>query len=112
MSAKSMLIAALIASATTSVLAQSKNVINIVGTIEKVDTVSISVKSEESGAVESFKLAPNFLVLQNRTATLADIKPNDFIASAAVYGADGKLHSTELRIFPDARRGRRPTADE
>ena len=54
---------------------------------------------------ESFQLAPNFLVLQNKTATLADIKPNDFVASAAVRGVDGKLHSTELRIFPDAMRG-------
>ena len=45
------------------------------------------------------------LVLQNKPATLADIKPNDFIASAAVLGADHKLHSTELRIFPDAMRG-------
>ena len=37
--------------------------------------------------------------------TLADIKPNDFIASAAVRKEDGKLHSTELRIFPEAMRG-------
>ena len=54
---------------------------------------------------EGFQLAPNLLVLQNKTATLADIKPNDFVASAAVRGVDGKLHSTELRIFPDAMRG-------
>lgn len=105
MNFKSILFAALIASAATSALAQSNNVINILGTIDKVDTTSIAVKDDESGMLESFKLAPNFLVLQNKTATLADIKPNDFIASAAVRGVDGKLHSTELRIFPDAMRG-------
>ena len=55
--------------------------------------------------MESFKLAPNVLVVQNKTATLADVNPNDFVASAAVRGVDGKLHSTELRIFPEAMRG-------
>src|SRR5262249_34837432 len=28
-----------------------------------------------------------------------------FVASAAARGTDGQLHSTELRIFPDAMRG-------
>jgi hypothetical protein len=105
MSAKSMLFAALIASVATSAQAQSNSVINIVGTVQKVDANSISVKSDDGGAVESFKLAPNLLVLQNKMATLTDIKPNDFVASAAVRESDGKLHSTELRIFPDAMRG-------
>ena len=105
MSAKSLLFATLIASAATSVQAQSNNVINILGTVEKIDPTSISVKNDEDGALEGFKLGPDLLVLQNKTATLADIRPNDFVASAAVRGVDGKLHSTELRIFPDAMRG-------
>ena len=36
---------------------------------------------------------------------LSDIKPGDFVASAAMRGRDGKLHSQELRIFPEALRG-------
>jgi hypothetical protein len=51
------------------------------------------------------KLTPNYVVVRNSPATLADIKPNDFVASAATRGADGKLHSTELRVFPEAMRG-------
>ena len=105
MSAKSVIFAALIASAAPSVLAQNNDIINILGTVEKIDATTISVKNDESGVAESFQLAPNLLVLQNKTATLADIKPNDFVASTAVRGVDGKLHSTELRIFPDAMRG-------
>lgn len=105
MNAKSMLLGTVMALAVAPTLAQSGNVINIFGTVGKVDTTWISVKNNEGGAVESFKLAPDLLVLQNKPATLADIKPNDFIASAAVLGADHKLHSTELRIFPDAMRG-------
>ena len=68
------------------------------------------------GTVETMMLAPNLLVAQNKPAQLTDIKPNDFVASAAVRKADGKLHSTELRIFPEAMRGmgegQRPMNDE
>jgi hypothetical protein len=106
MSARTLIFAALIASAASSVRAQNNDIINILGTVEKVDATSISVKNDESGVAQSFQLAPgNLLVLRNKTAILADIKPNDFVASAAVRGVDGKLHSTELRIFPDAMRG-------
>jgi hypothetical protein len=98
-------VATVIASAAFSAMAQNSNVINVLGTVERIDATSISMKDDESGVVESFKLAPNVLVVQNKTAALADVKPNDFVASAAVRGVDGKLHSTELRIFPDAMRG-------
>jgi hypothetical protein len=97
--------ATVIASAAISAMAQNSNVINVLGTVERIDATSISLKDDESGVVESFKLAPNVLVVQNKTATLADVNPNDFVASAAVRGVDGKLHSTELRIFPEAMRG-------
>ena len=36
---------------------------------------------------------------------LADIKPGDFVGSAAVKGRDGKLHAQEVHIFPEAMRG-------
>jgi hypothetical protein len=99
MCAKSMLLAVLIASsAAAAVQAQSNNVINVFGIVEKIDATSIFVKSDEGEAVESFRLAPNLLVVHGKQATLADIRPNDFVASAAVRGTDGKLHSTELRI--------------
>ena len=88
-----------------SAMAQNPNAIAFNGTVNSIDASSISLTSEAGGATDSFRLAPNLLVIQNRPATLADIKPNDFIASAAVRKADGKLHSTELRIFPDALRG-------
>ena len=99
------LLAALMALAATPALAQGNNPINLLGTVEKIDATSISVQSDQGGAVETFRLAPNLLVVETRTATLADIRPNDFVASAAMRGTDGKLHSTELRIFPDAMRG-------
>jgi hypothetical protein len=105
MKAKATLMGALITLVVAPALAQSNDLINISGTVDRVDATSIAVKIDEGGTVETFRLAPNLLVLQNRTATLADIRPNDFVASAAVLGSDRKLHSTELRIFPDAMRG-------
>jgi len=74
------------------------------GTVEAFDAGSITVKGE-AGAPETFKLAPNLIAVQNKPATLNDIKANDFVASAAVRKEDGKLYSTELRIFPDIMRG-------
>jgi hypothetical protein len=39
--------------------------------------------------------------------SLADIKPGDFVGSAAVEGKDGKLHAQEVHIFPESMRGMR-----
>jgi hypothetical protein len=74
------------------------------GTVEAFDGKSLTLKGED-GKSNSFAVAPNFAVFNNKKATVADIKPGDFVASAAVKGTDGKLHSTEVRIFPEAMRG-------
>jgi hypothetical protein len=95
---------ALLALLSGPVLAQAPNAVAVAGTVTAVEGGSIVVKSDD-GKTETVKLAPNFVVVRNTPATLADIKPNDFVASAALRGADGKLHSTELRIFPEAMRG-------
>lgn len=85
--------------------AQSPNTFAFNGTVNSIDGSNLSVTSEEGGAPEILLLGTHWVVLKNMPASLADIKANDFIASAAVRKADGKLHSTELRIFPDAMRG-------
>lgn len=105
MNAKTMLLIVFGLSIAVPALGQSSNAVVVSGTVEKIDTGSIAVRNKFGDAVDSFKLAPNVLVVQNRPATLADIRPNDFVASAAIREADGKLHSTELRIFPDTMRG-------
>jgi hypothetical protein len=90
------------------------NAVRIAGTVQSLAADSIVVKTND-GKTETLKLAPNLTVLQNKKASVKDIKNNDFVASAAIKGADGKLHSTELRIFPEALRGlgegQRPMAD-
>ena len=99
-----MLLGAFMALIAVPAFAQN-NAINVFGTVEKVDATSISVKNNEGGAVETFKIVPNVQYIQQANATLADIKSNDFVASAAVRKEDGKLHSTELRIFSEKMRG-------
>lgn len=96
--------AALLFSGSAFAQSPAPNAINLFGGLTSIDAGSITIETE-SGPTESFRLAPNLLVLQNRRVTLSDIKPGEFIASAAMRGPDGKLHSTELRIFPEAYRG-------
>ena len=78
--------------------------VNINGLVEKADATTLVVNADDA-SVQTLKLAPKVLILQSRSVTLADIKPNDYVASAAVKKEDGKLHSTEVRIFPEALRG-------
>jgi hypothetical protein len=98
------LVLSLLASAISPALAQRAG-LNLFGTVERIDGGKLVIKTE-AGETREFALDPKVLVLKNSPTTLADIRPNDFIASAAMRAPDGKLHSTEVRIFPDAMRGR------
>ncbi len=101
----SLLIGSFVALLAVPAMAQGNNAINVFGTVEKMDATSISVKNDDGGQVQTYKPAPNVLYIQQSRARLTDIKSNDFVASAAVRKDDGKLHSTELRIFSEKMRG-------
>jgi hypothetical protein len=101
---KSLLIGSFVALLAVPAMAQGNNAIDVRGTVDKFDANSISVKTDE-GQVETVKIAPSAIYIQQSPAKLSDIKNNDFVASAAVRKEDGKLHSTELRIFSDKMRG-------
>ena len=105
MRSQSLLLGSFIALLAVPAMAQGNNAINVFGTVDKFDATSISVKGDDGGQVQTFKLAPNVLYIQQSAAKLTDIKSNDFVASAAVRKDDGKLHSTELRIFSEKMRG-------
>lgn len=72
--------------------------------IETIDSNSIVFREEVDG-VASVALDAKTVIYTSEPSSLNDISPGDFVASAAVKQADGKLHSTELRIFPDALHG-------
>ena len=102
---KALILGSVLALLAGPALAQGNNAVNVFGVIDKFDATSIVVKNDDGGATETYKLAPNVLYIKQAPAKLSDIKNNDFVASAAVRQADGKLHSTELRIFSEKMRG-------
>ena len=74
------------------------------GTVEKLDGQALAVKSRD-GQQLTIALAPNVIVAYLVKKSLADIKAGDFVATTSTKGTDGKNHSVELRIFPEAMRG-------
>jgi len=102
---KALMLGSILALLAGPAFAQGNNAINVFGVVDKFDATSIVVKNDDGGAMETYKLAPNVLYIKQSPAKLSDIKSNDFVASAAVRQADGKLHSTELRIFSEKMRG-------
>jgi hypothetical protein len=79
---------------------------NITGTIVSFDGTTLAIKADADGAVTSAALAPNATITTSQKVKLSDIKPNEFVATGGTLGADGKIHSNEIRIFPEANRGR------
>jgi hypothetical protein len=76
----------------------------ILGTVVSFNGQILSVKSPDSQTV-SISIPADLKVMANAKATLADIKPGDFVGSAADKGPDGKLHAEEVHIFPESMRG-------
>jgi hypothetical protein len=97
-----LVVAALFAAMPT--LAQADDSVRLRGTIVSLADDALVVKTSE-GVTTKFKLADDVLITENEPSDVAAIKPGDFVASAAVRGDDGNLHSTDLRIFPEALRG-------
>ena len=75
----------------------------VAGTIERLEGRTLFVRtSEGSGAIA---LPPELRITNNRKVSLTDIGPNVFIGTTAVLKSDGKLHATEVHIFPESMRG-------
>lgn len=74
------------------------------GTIESVAGNVMSVKGSD-GAIVAVQLTDQTGVSAHAKRMLADIKPGDFVGSAAVPGEGGKLVAQEVHIFPEALRG-------
>jgi Domain of unknown function (DUF5666) len=85
-----------------SVAAQTPRPIS--GTLVSFDGSTLVVKP--SGAAQAtIRVPPEVKVGAVAERKLEDIKPGDFVGSAAVRGPDGKLRAQEVHIFPDAMRG-------
>jgi hypothetical protein len=78
--------------------------IRIRGIVTSFNAPALVVTTEEGDTV-SITVPADLRIMANAKATLADIRPGDFVGSAADKGADGKLRAEEVHIFPDAMRG-------
>jgi hypothetical protein len=88
----------------TAAVAQTNPTVRLRGTIENVDGNVLSIKSREGQNV-TLKLDDNYSASVVIKASLADIKPNSFIGTAAMPIPDGTLKAIEVHIFPEAMRG-------
>lgn len=84
--------------------AQQTAPLRVHGTIDSFDGQVLTVKSDD-GKTLRITIPAELPIRANAKATLADIKPGDFVGSAADKGPDGKLHAEEVHIFPEAMRG-------
>jgi hypothetical protein len=97
-----LLIMALVFAGGASAQAQPPRPIS--GTIVSFDGTTIVVRPS-SGKEITVQVPADVKVGAVAEHKLEDIKPGDFVGSAAVQGSDGKLHAQEVHIFPEAMRG-------
>ena len=97
------LTAALIAASCTIASAQPAPTVRVKGTIEKVDGNTLTLKTGDGEA--KLMLAGNAQVVAVVKASMADIKENTFLGSAAMPQPDGTQKALEVHIFPEAMRG-------
>jgi hypothetical protein len=74
------------------------------GIIASFDGTTLVVQTPD-GKTTSVAVPADVRINANGKAKLSDIKPGDFVGSAADKGLDGKLHAEEVHIFPEAMRG-------
>lgn len=98
-----MLLAAALAMAAPA-WAQSGAPQRVVGTVDGLDGQTLTVR-QPNGTDQAVEIPPGTRIGALVNRKLSDIKPGDFVGSAAVRGRDGKLHAQEVHIFPEALRG-------
>ena len=89
---------------TVPAMAQNPTTVRVAGTLDKVDGATLTIKRKD-GETNTVTMADNAAIYGVERRTVADIRPNDFVASGGVKGTDGQIHAVEVRIFPPSLRG-------
>jgi len=74
------------------------------GTIESVDAATITLK-ERGGETVVLQRPADMPIAEVYAISLADIKPNSYIGTAALPQPDGSQRAIEVVVFPEAARG-------
>ncbi len=85
-------------------LAQAPQMVRVRATIESVDGSMLTAKSRD-GTEMKIKLADNAPANEVVKASLADIKPNSYVAVTGMPQPDGSQKAVTVVIFPEALRG-------
>ena len=94
---------ALIAGSYAMAVAQQAPTVRVRGTIEKVDGSALTLKT--SDGEHKLTLTDKATIVAVVKASMADIKENTFLGSAAMPQPDGTQKALEVHIFPEAMRG-------
>jgi hypothetical protein len=94
---------ALLAVSWTTASAQQAPTVRVRGTIEKVVGNNLTLKTGEGE--QKLTLTGDAQIIAVVKASLADIKENTFLGSAAMPQPDGTQKALEVHIFPEAMRG-------
>jgi hypothetical protein len=97
-------IAAVVAASALPALAQAPQTVRLRGTVESIDGHTVMAKSDK-GAALKLNLADKVTVVAVVKASLADIKPGDFVGSGAMPQPDGTQKAIEVHIFAESMRG-------
>ena len=81
--------------------ADAQQSIRVRGTITGIDGNVLSLKSRD-GKDLTIHLADNLAVAVAKAAAITDLKPGDYVASAAMKRADGTLVALEVHYLPPA----------
>ena len=95
---------ALLASSCMIATAQQAQTVRVRGTIEKVDGSALMLKASD-GAEVKLTLTDKATIVAVVKASMADIKENTFLGSAAMPQPDVTQKALEVHIFPEAMRG-------
>ena len=104
MKAKILLTGIAILASLTCAQAQAPQTVRLRGVIEKVDGNTIDAKSDKGDPLK-LNLADKMTVVDVVKASMADIKPGDFIGSGAMPQPDGSQKAIEVHIFAEQMRG-------
>jgi Domain of unknown function (DUF5666) len=87
-------------------LAQKPQIATARATIRTIsaDGATLSVRTR-AGEDQTVRLTPKTRFILVVPASLADVKPGDFVGVAALPGEGGELKAMEVHIFPESMRG-------
>ena len=77
----------------------------IVGTIEKADAGSVTIKAAEGGATYQVDLDPKLAVFGVSKGTMADLKPGAYLGVGGMPQPDGSQKAVQVVVFAESQRG-------